>query len=79
MTDHTPAINVLKDELDVIQGNVKTLMLINAKANFKAALRRNLSSAFIYEGLASSNELKRQIDRGNSIIASIKYLEGDTN
>jgi hypothetical protein len=77
MTDHTPAINVLKDELDVISNNVKTLMMINAKANFKAALRPNLKSAHIYEGLATSNELKRQIDRGNSIIRSIKFLEGD--
>jgi hypothetical protein len=52
-------------------------MLINAKVNFQQALRPSLDSKLMYQGLATSNELKRQLDKGNSIIRSIKFLEGD--
>jgi hypothetical protein len=74
---HTEAINVIKDELDIIAGNVKTLRMIDAKLNFTSALFPNLPSAQVYRGLAVKRELKQQLDRGNSLLDSIKVLERD--
>jgi hypothetical protein len=74
---HNEAINVIKDELDIIAGNVKTLQMIDAKLNFQAALFPNLPSAQVYRGLAIRRELKQQLERGNSLLDSIKVLERD--
>jgi hypothetical protein len=76
---HVEAINVLKDEVDVIAEKVKILMVMDAKLKFKAALLPTVPSAQVYRGLALRRELKTQVDRGTAILESIRTLEGDNN
>lgn len=78
MAKHTEAINVLKDELEEIVEKVKWLRSMDAGFTFAQIITNdNLHPIKEWEGLRYRKALRGQLQRGKSIMASIKVLEGD--
>jgi hypothetical protein len=77
MSNHVVAINVLKDELELIAAKVTYLRSVLAGFALIEAITSDVRSANVYRGLRYQRALKNQLERGNALIKSIKVLEGD--
>ncbi|UDL16611.1 hypothetical protein SEA_ATUIN_217 [Arthrobacter phage Atuin] len=74
---HVEAINVLKEELEQIVAKVKLLRKAVAGLALVAAIQEDKRYGKVYFGMRYERELRAQLQRGEAIMASIKFLEGD--
>lgn len=79
MSKHIVAINVLKDELELIAAKVTYLRSVLAGLALITAITADVREGEVYRGLMYQRALKNQLERGNALIKSIKVLEGDDN
>lgn len=77
MSKHSPAINILKDELEVIAKDVIWLMAVKGKLNLTKALFPDMPSVQVARELRYNRALKDRLAKGRSIMDSIKTLQED--
>lgn len=78
MSKHAPAINILKDELDVIAKDVVYLLAVKGKLKLAKALFQDMPSVQVARELRYNRALKDRLAKGRSIIESIKTLQEDS-
>jgi hypothetical protein len=77
MTNHTVAINVLKDELDEVARNIKILRAEGARMQIQGFMNPHMPNMDRFNKLRYRRMLKNLIDKGEALVAAIKVLEGD--